>query len=101
MHWLFKDILAGGRGSPADFEVNRFNLTQTRKYDGLALDELIEPFKAVRQGTIRIVWEMKEGDLDRERMHALHGKGKLDRFIRWTYEHKRLHESDIRRMLKR
>ena len=55
MHWLFNDILSGGRGSPPDFDVNRFNLTQTRKYDGLALDELIERFKAVRQETIRIV----------------------------------------------
>jgi hypothetical protein len=71
MHWLFKDILSGGRGSPADFDVNRFNLTQTRKYDGLALDELIERFRAVRQETIRIVREMKEEDLDREGVHAL------------------------------
>ena len=36
------------------------NLTQTRKCDGLALDELIERFRAVRQETIRIVREMKE-----------------------------------------
>ena len=55
----------------------------------------------MRQETIRIVREMKEEDLDREGMHAFHGKGKLDRFIRWAYEHARLHEGDIRRMLKR
>ena len=81
--------------------MNRFNLTQTRKYDGLALDALIERFRAVRQETIRIVREMKEEALDREGLHAFHGKGKLDRFIRWAYEHARLHEGDIRRMLKR
>jgi CRISPR-associated endonuclease/helicase Cas3 len=97
MQWLFKDILSGGHGTPADFDVNRFNLTQTRKYDGLALDELIERFRAVRQETIRIAREMKEEDLDREGMHAFHGKGKLDRFIRWAYEHVRIHEDDIRR----
>jgi hypothetical protein len=100
MHWLFKDILAGGRSSPPDFDVNRFNLTQTRKYDGLALDELIERFRAVRQETIRIVREMKEEDLDREGVHAFHGKGKLDRFIRWAYEHARIHEDEIRKVLK-
>jgi hypothetical protein len=100
MHWLFKDILSGGQGSPPDFDVNRFNLTQTRKYDGLALDELIDRFKAVRKETIRIVREMKEEDLDREGMHAFHGKGKLDRFIRWAYEHARIHEDDIRKVLK-
>jgi hypothetical protein len=75
------------------------NLTQTWKYDGLALDELIERFRAVRQETIRVVWEMNEEDLDREGMHAFHGKGKLDRFIRWVYEHARIHEDDIRKML--
>ena len=86
--------------SPPDFDVNRFNLTQTRKYDGLALDELIERFRAVRHETIRIVREMKEEDLDREGVHAFHGKGKLDRFIRWAYEHARLHEDDIHEALK-
>jgi hypothetical protein len=81
--------------------VNRFNLTQTRKYDGLALDALIERFRAVRQETIRIVREMKEEDIDREGMHAFHGKGKLDRFIRWAYEHVRIHEDNIRKVLKK
>jgi hypothetical protein len=42
---------------------------------------------------------MQEEDLDREGMHAFHGKGKLDRFIRWAYEHARLHEDDIREVL--
>jgi hypothetical protein len=99
--FLFKDILAGGRGSPPDFDVNRFNLTQARKYDGLALDELIKRFRAVRQETIRIVREMKEEDLNREGMHAFNSKGKLGRFIRWAYEHARIHEEDIRKVLKR
>jgi hypothetical protein len=100
MHRLFEDILAGGPGAPPDFDFERYNLSQTRKYDGLTLDELIDRFKEVRQETIRIVREMKEEDLDREGLHPFHGKGKLDRFIRWAYEHVRLHEDDIRKVLK-
>jgi hypothetical protein len=42
---------------------------------------------------------MKGEDLDREGMHAFHGKGTLDRFIRWAYEHARIHEDDIRKVL--
>jgi uncharacterized protein (TIGR03083 family) len=99
MHRLFTNILAGGPGAPPDFDFERYNLSQTRKYDGLTLDDLIERFKAVRQETIRIVREMKEEDLDREGMHAFHGHGRLDRFIRWAYEHVRIHEEDIRRKL--
>jgi hypothetical protein len=42
MQWLFKDILAGGPGSPKDFDIDRFNRTQPRKLDGLSLDEMFE-----------------------------------------------------------
>jgi hypothetical protein len=101
MQWLFKNMLSGGPGAPPDFDFERFNRTQTPKFDGLSLDELIERFKAVRQETVRIVREMKEEDLDREGLHAFHGKGRLDRFIRWAYEHVRLHEEDIRKVLKK
>ena len=54
----------------------------------------------MRQETIRIVREMNEGDLDREGVHAFHGKGKLEGFIRWAYEHVRLHQEDIRKQAK-
>jgi hypothetical protein len=101
MHWLFKNMLAGGPGAPPDFDFERFNRTQPAKYAGLSLDELIEQFTAVRKETIRIVREMTEEDLDREGLHAFHGHGKLDRFIRWAYEHVRLHEEDIRKALRK
>lgn len=100
MQWLFKNMLSGGPGAPPDFDFERFNRSQTPKFDGLSLDELIERFKAVRQETVRIVREMQEEDLDREGLHAFHGKGRLDCFIRWAYEHVRLHEEDIRKVLK-
>ena len=99
MHWLFKDILAGGRGSPPDFDIERFNRTQPRKFEGLALHELIEKFQAVRTGTVEILRAMKEEDLDREGVHAFHGHGRLERFIRWAYEHARLHVDDARKAL--
>jgi len=99
MHRLFTDILAGGPGAPPDFDFERYNLSQTRKYDGLTFDELIDRFTAVRGETVRIVREMQEEDLDREGMHAFHGHGRLDRFIRWAYEHVRIHEEDVRKTL--
>ncbi len=97
MHWLFKDIQAGGAGSPPDFDLDRFNRTQVRKYDDLALEDLIQKFKSVRQETMAIVAEMTDSDLDREGRHAFHGHGKLERFIHWAYEHVDLHIEDIRK----
>jgi len=99
MQWLFKDILAGGPGSPEGFDFERFNRTQPRKLDGLSLDELFENFRSVRQDTIALVVGMEDTDLDREGRHAFHGHGKLERFIVWAYEHARLHLDDIRQML--
>jgi len=95
MQWLFKDILAGGPGSPEDFDIERFNRSQPRKLDGLSVDELIAQFKSVREDTISIVNAMSDADFDREGRHAFHGHGKLERFIRWTYEHVHVHMDDI------
>ena len=99
MHWLFKNILSDGAGAPEDFDVDRFNLTQTKKLDGLTVEELIEQFKLVREDTIAIVQGMSEQDLNREGMHAFHGHGKLERFIVWAYEHVRIHEDEIRKAI--
>ena len=99
MQWLFKDILSGGQGSPEDFDVERFNRTQPRKLDGLTIDELVEQFKSIREGTISIVRKMSENDLDREGRHAFQGHGKLERFIQWAYEHVQIHLKDIQNAL--
>lgn len=99
MHWLFNNILSGGDGSPEDFDVDRYNQSQTRKFDDMPLDGLIDLFRKVRQETIDIVAEMSESDLDRKGRHAFHGLGTLERFIRWAYEHNQIHEDEIREAL--
>ena len=101
MQWLFKDILAGGPGSPEGFDVERFNRTQPKKLDGKTVDELIAQFKSVRNETISIVSSMSDADFDREGRHAFHGHGKLERFIRWAYEHVGLHLEDLRKRLQK
>ena len=100
MHWLFNNMLSGGQGSPENFDIERFNLSQTRKMDGLDLQTLLAQFKAVRQETIAIVEKMTDSDLDREGRHPFHGNGRLERFIRWAYEHVRIHEDEIRKVFK-
>jgi hypothetical protein len=101
MQWLFKDILAGGPGSPEGFDVERFNRTQPKKLDGKTVDELIAQFKSVRNDTISIVRSMSDTDFDREGRHAFHGHGKLERFIKWAYEHVGLHLEDLGKRLQK
>lgn len=99
MHWLFRNILDGGPGSPENFDIERFNRTQPRKLDGFSFQELLDQFGAVRDETIGIVRNMEEADLDREGRHAFHGHGKLERFILWAHEHSLIHQEDVRRVL--
>lgn len=99
MHWLFKNILSGGSGSPRDFDIERFNRTQPKKLDGLSLNELSRQFSEVRAETILIVKEMSDENLDRRGWHVFHGHDKLERFIRWAYEHVNLHLDDIRKVI--
>jgi hypothetical protein len=99
MQKLFGNILAGGPGAPLDFDIDRFNRTQPAKLDGLSMTELLHRFSDVRRQTIAMVAAMTGGDLDRTGRHPFHGHGKLERFVRWAYEHARLHLDDVRRAL--
>jgi hypothetical protein len=99
MHWLFRNILDGGPGSPDDFDVARFNRTQPQKLDHLSLQQLLQRFRTVREETIAIVAGMADADFDREGWHVFLGRDRLERFIRWAYEHARLHEDDVRKAL--
>lgn len=99
MHWLFRNMLDGGEGSPAEFDPDRFNRKQVPKIDHLPLETLLAQFKEVRNETIEIVRQMSDADLDRTGRHAFHGRGTLERFIRWAYEHARLHEDDVRQAI--
>ena len=100
MHWLFRNILSGGPGSPKDFDFERFNRTQPKKLDGHSLQELIIQFEAVRAETISIVENMSEEDLYCTGWHVFHGEDTLERFIRWAYEHVDLHLDDIRKVIR-
>ena len=99
MQWLFRNILAGGPGSPEDFDLMRYNREQPPKLDNLSLDELLSRFRSVRRETIDIVESMDESDLDRTGRHPYHGIDRLEVFIRWAAEHARRHENDVRRAL--
>ena len=99
MQWLFRNMLDGGPGAPEDFDIDRFNRSQPGKLDHLSLNELIDRFMDVRAATVAIVAAMTDADFDREGRHPFHGQGRLERFVRWAFEHQRLHEDDVRRAL--
>jgi hypothetical protein len=48
-----------------------------------------------------IVSGMSDSDLDRQGWHVFHGRGRLERFIHWAYEHAQAHEAEIKTVLGR
>ncbi len=101
MQRLFSDIMAGIPDASKGFDIERFNRIQPQKLEGLSLAELIARFQAVREKTVLKVAAMHETDLDREGWHPFHGPGRLERFLRWAFEHAQLHLDDIGRVLHR
>lgn len=99
MHNLFRNILADGPGDSGQFDIERFNRSQPAKLDGLPIAQVIARFRDVRAETVAIVAGMSEQDLERTGSHPFHGHGRLERFVRWAYEHAELHEADVRRVL--
>jgi hypothetical protein len=100
MQWVFENMLAGGPGSPEHFDVDRFNRSQPKKLRDLSVETLIRRFSSVRGKTIELVASMRDADLDREGRHAYCGRGTLERFVRWAYEHAEAHEADVEKALR-
>jgi ubiquinone/menaquinone biosynthesis C-methylase UbiE len=98
MHWLFNTIVAGGEGSPRDFDVDRFNRSQVAKLHGVSRDDLLARFRAVRAGTIWIIEPLTDADLDRVGWHPVHGSDRLEVFLRWAYLHADRHVADLQRL---
>jgi hypothetical protein len=99
MHALFNNMLAGGSGDDGSFDVDRFNRGQVAKLAETGVEDLIAQFESVRGETVRLVRSMQESDLDREGRHPWHGAGRLERFIRWAYEHAALHQAELQATL--
>ena len=99
MQWLFNNILAGGPGSPKNFDIDRFNRTQPQKLAGRSFEELIRQLETVRAGSLSIVNDMPPEDLDRKVWHVFHAQVTLESFVRWAYDHVNIHIPDIRKRL--
>jgi hypothetical protein len=94
---LVKNILDGGEGSPADFDLNRFNESRVRRLEGTSPSELLSEFYALRQQTAQLVSGMNPEDLIRSGRHPFLGAATLDEIIKLMYRHNQIHQRDIRK----
>lgn len=98
-HKLITDILAGGSGSPEDFDLNAYN---ERKVEGLIdcpPSNLMQRFIEARQATVRLVSEMDDRDLAKKGRHPFLGMSSLADIIKLIYRHNQIHIREVRKIL--
>jgi hypothetical protein len=97
---LFADIQNGGSGAPEDFDVDGYNASQQKKMAGLSPRELLEEFGSVRAQVIGLVSGLSEADLEKQGRHPYLGVAALGDMIKLVYRHNRLHERELREILR-
>lgn len=96
---LIRRILAGGEGTPPDFDLDRFNQRKVANLQSSAFDTLLEDFVGARGETIRLVGTMVDLDLERTGRHPWLGEAALEDILKLMYRHNQIHQRDIRKSL--
>ena len=93
---LFADIVGGGEGASADFDVDRYNARQQEKAQGLSPEELIVRYQNIRAKMATWVEGLDEADLAKEGRHPFLGETTLEEMIKLVYRHNQIHYRDMR-----
>jgi hypothetical protein len=97
---LVQNILAGGGGSPEDFDLNAYNERKVAPLKGTDLGLLIEKYHANRQATADLVRGLDPEDLNKQGRHPFLGVANLADIIKMFYRHNQIHLREIRHALK-
>jgi len=96
---LVKNILAGGPGSPADFNLNEYNERRVAKLTDLSAVELMRQYAENREASAKLVAGMTQADLQRTGQHPFLGVAPLEDIIKMIYRHNQIHQREIRKVL--
>lgn len=97
---LVTNILAGGPGSPENFNLNEYNERKVASLDALSPAELLERFVELRHESSNVVRKMTPGDLAKTGRHPFLGIASLEEILKLFYVHNQIHIRDVRRGLK-
>lgn len=96
---LMREVLAGGSGSPDDFDLDDYNRRHVVGLENLTVPVLLERFADLRGQTVRFVADLSQDQLAVEGRHPFLGLSPLVDMIRLMYRHIQIHQRDIRRAL--
>ena len=98
-HALLKDILAGGRGAPHGFDIDRFNEGEVGGMRAKSFEFLTQAFIEARAETIDLARRMSPEDLVRLGRHPWFGETEIGEMLKLIHRHNQLHQRDIRKAL--
>ena len=98
-HQLIEDILAGGFGTPVDFDINTYNERKVEKLPDISASSLMMRFSKVRRRTVGLVAGMDQSDLAKQGRHPFLGVSSLADIIKLIYRHNQIHIREVRKIL--
>jgi len=96
---VIEDIVSGGAGAPADFDIKLFNELEVSELSQLSNGILLVKFEKLRQTTVQFVLKLNDLDLTRAGRHPFFGIAPVEDIIKLIYRHNQIHLRDIRRIL--
>jgi hypothetical protein len=98
-HSLLNDILAGGRGAPLGFDIDRFNEGEVGERRTRSIELLTQEFVDARSETLELIRRMRPEDLTRQGRHPWFGETEIGEMLKLIHRHNQLHQRDIRKAL--
>ncbi len=96
---LIDDIVAGGPGSPEDFDIDLFNESKVSAVGDERPESLLAQYEQVRRATIEKVRSLQDEDLERVGRHPFLGVALLSDIIKLIYRHNQIHQRDFRKLI--
>ncbi len=88
---LFREILEGGVGVHAGFEIDRFNASEQTRLEPLSWVELLAAFQVGRARMVEFVNTLASEDLHRVGRHPFLGVTSLGDMVKMIYVHDQMH----------
>lgn len=99
MDQLILHILAGGAGTPEDFDLDGYNERRVASLQDESLPALLTQFQAARQVTVELCRRLTPGELDRTGRHPFLGVAPVADILQLMYRHNQIHQREIRKVL--
>jgi hypothetical protein len=96
---LFENIMMGGEGVPADFDIDQFNANDVASMGDCQMEGLLATFSETRAALVGFVEGLSEADLDRVGRHPFLGMVTLEKMLKLIYRHNMLHQKDIQKVI--